>query len=232
MSAQVTAVAATAVGPHVYWIASRAAGSAGLLLSSASVCVGLAASMRIVKRRAADLRVTHEALALATIVALVVHGLTLLGDGFMHPSLAELSVPFLSGYETIWTAAGIVAFWMMLALGLSFYVRGKVGVQRWRMLHRFTALAWLLGLAHSLGEGTDAGQTWFLAMIAIVVVPALLLLAARILKGASRTPFAAPSALAGAVEHPSAALDISHRARGPAGPIGAAGRVGRAGALR
>jgi sulfoxide reductase heme-binding subunit YedZ len=179
MSVQLTGISATAVGPHLYWLASRAAGSAALLLSSASVCVGLASSMRLLKGRTADLRVTHEALSLASIAALLVHVLTLLGDGFLHLSPAELTVPFLSGYQTLWTTAGIVGFWMLLALGLSYYARARIGVQRWRVLHRFTALAWVLGLAHSLGEGTDAGQAWFLAMIAIVVLPALALLAAR-----------------------------------------------------
>jgi sulfoxide reductase heme-binding subunit YedZ len=173
------AVEATAVGPHIYWIASRAAGSAALLLSSASVCVGLSMGRNLLKRRQADLRVAHEALSLATIVALLVHVFTLLGDGFLHPSVGDLTIPLVSGYETLWTTVGIVAFWAMLALGLSFYARAKIGVQRWRSLHRLTALAWLLGLAHSLGEGTDAGQVWFLAMIAIVVVPALALLLTR-----------------------------------------------------
>jgi methionine sulfoxide reductase heme-binding subunit len=179
MSLHLSAVVATAVGPHLYWIASRAAGSAALLLSSASVCVGLSMGRNLFKRRKADLRIAHEALSLATIAALLIHVFTLLGDGFLHPSLGELTIPFLSGYETLWTTAGIVAFWAMLALGLSFYARARIGVQRWRVLHRFTALAWLLGLAHSLGEGTDAGQAWFLAMTAIVVVPALALLLAR-----------------------------------------------------
>jgi methionine sulfoxide reductase heme-binding subunit len=182
MSLHLSAVAATAVGPHLYWIASRAAGSAALLLSSASVCVGLSMGRNLLKRRKADLRIAHEALSLATIAALLVHVLTLLGDGFLNPSIGELTIPFLSGYETLWTTAGIVAFWAMLALGLSFYARARIGVQRWRVLHRFTALAWLLGLAHSLGEGTDAGQAWFLAMTAIVVVPALALLLARWVK--------------------------------------------------
>jgi sulfoxide reductase heme-binding subunit YedZ len=185
MSLQLTGIEATAVGPHLYWIASRAAGSAALLLSSVSVCVGLASGLRLVKGRAADLRVTHEALSLATIAALLVHVLTLLGDGFLHPSLGELTVPFLGGYETFWTSAGIVAFWMMLALGFSYYARAKIGVQRWRMLHRFTGLAWVLGLAHSLGEGSDAGQAWFLAMVAIVVLPALGLLAVRGIRAAA-----------------------------------------------
>jgi methionine sulfoxide reductase heme-binding subunit len=183
MSVQLTGTSATAVAPHLYWLVSRAAGIAPLLLASASVCVGLASSMRLLKRRTADLRVTHEALSLATIAALLVHVLTLLGDGFLQLSAAELTVPFLSGYQTLWTTAGIVGFWMLLALGLSYYARARIGVQRWRVLHRFTALGWVLGLAHSLGEGTDAGQAWFLAMIAIVVLPALALLAARGAKG-------------------------------------------------
>src|SRR5882762_9859907 len=85
---------ATAAGPHLYWIASRAAGSAALILSSVSVCVGLLMGGRVLKRRWPDLRVAHEALSLATLTALAVHGLTLLGDGFLHPSLADISVPF------------------------------------------------------------------------------------------------------------------------------------------
>jgi sulfoxide reductase heme-binding subunit YedZ len=182
-----TQLLATAVGPHLYWITSRAAGIVALPLSSVSVCVGLLMGGRILKGRQPDLRVTHEALSLATLVALVVHGLTLLGDGYLHPSLSDVAVPFLSGYKTLWTSAGIVAFWALLLLGLSYYARSRIGAQRWRKLHRFTALAWILGLAHSLGEGTDAGQAWFLAMTAIVVVPALVLLAIRWLS-ASATP--------------------------------------------
>jgi sulfoxide reductase heme-binding subunit YedZ len=182
MAAQHAATLATAAGPHLYWLASRAAGSAALVLSSLSVCVGLLMGGRLLKRRGWDLRVTHEALSLATLATLLVHGLSLLGDGYLHPSLGDVSVPFLSGYKTLWTGAGIVAFWTLLILGLSYYVRARIGVERWRRLHRFTALAWLLGLVHALGEGSDAGQTWFLAMTAVAVLPALVLLLTRHLK--------------------------------------------------
>ena len=180
MAAMTTLSAATtAVGPHIFWITSRAAGIAALLLSSMSVCLGLTMAARLTRGRRPELRVAHEALSLATLAALAVHGLTLLGDGYLRPSLLDIAVPFLSGYKTLWTSLGIIGFWTMLLLGVSYYARGRIGAKRWRSLHRFAALGWLLGLVHALGEGTDAGQAWFLVSIALVAVPALALLAMR-----------------------------------------------------
>jgi len=173
--------------PHLFWITSRAAGIAALVLASLAVSLGLLMSTRLAGRRVSgpDLRALHEALSLSTMAALVVHALALLGDAYLHPSLLDVTVPFVSAYKTGWTTVGIIAGWATIALGLSYYARRRIGQARWRTLHRFTALAWLLGLVHALGEGTDAGQAWFLAMIAIVVVPALGLLATR-LGGAGR----------------------------------------------
>jgi sulfoxide reductase heme-binding subunit YedZ len=134
---------------------------------------------KLLRRRVGDLRVAHEALSLATMAALVVHATALLGDGYLHPSVLDVSVPFVSGYKTVWMSIGIVAGWSLILLGLSFYARARIGQARWRALHRFTALAWALGLVHSLGEGTDAGQAWFLALTTIVAVPVVLLLVRR-----------------------------------------------------
>jgi sulfoxide reductase heme-binding subunit YedZ len=194
MSLSSITLPATATGPHLFWLTSRAAGIVALILSSVSVCVGLLMSGRLRKQRGTDLRVLHEALSLGTLAALVVHGLSLLGDGYLKLSVADIALPFASSYKTFWTSTGIIAFWALALLGLSYYARTKIGAQRWRRLHRFAALAWVLGIVHSLGEGTDAGQAWFLAMTALVVLPALTLLAARWLT-ASRKP-AAPRARA------------------------------------
>jgi sulfoxide reductase heme-binding subunit YedZ len=183
---------AAVVTDHLFWITSRAAGTAALLLSSVAVCVGLLFGGKLVKGRP-DLRHLHEALSLATIVALVVHAVALLGDNFMSPSLADISIPFVSGYQRGWTTLGIVAGWALIALGLSYYVRDRIGRQRWKKLHRFTALAWILGLAHSLGEGTDAGKLWFLVATGMVALPAAGLLVVRL---SARRP--APRAVAAA----------------------------------
>jgi len=168
--------------PHLFWITSRAAGFAALVLASLAVSAGLLMSTKLLKGKTSELRAGHDTLALATIVAIVVHGVALLGDKFLHPSIADIAIPFVSGYKTLWTSLGIVGGWGLILLGLSYYARRWLGAVRWRKLHRFTALAWLAGLVHALGEGTDAGQLWFLAMLAVVAIPALALLATRLVR--------------------------------------------------
>jgi methionine sulfoxide reductase heme-binding subunit len=181
----------TNAGPHLFWITSRAAGIVALVVASLAVALGLLMSTKLIKGKATELRAAHEILSLSTIVAIVVHAVSLLGDQFLHPSLADITIPFVSSYKSFWTSLGIVSGWSVIILGLSYYARRAIGALRWRKLHRFTALAWLGGLVHALGEGTDAGQIWFLAMIGIVVVPALVLLAIRLFAN-DRVPAPSP----------------------------------------
>jgi len=178
----VSIAAAVSAGPHVFWITSRAAGTVALVLSSLSVCAGLLVGARAgpLKGMGGDVKALHEALSLATLAAVALHGAALLGDSYLHPSVFDISVPFTGAYRPFWTGIGIVAGWALAALGLSYYARRSVGQARWRSLHRFTALFWLLGIAHSLGSGTDAGQLWFLALLAAPAVPGLFLLMRRL----------------------------------------------------
>lgn len=198
--------AAVAAGPHLFWITSRAAGVVAMVLSSAAVAAGLTMGMRVVRGpRAGDLRVLHEVLSLATIATLAVHALSLLGDRFMHPAPADLLIPFVTPFHRWWSALGITAGWGLALLGLSSYARGWIGQARWRTAHRFTALAWLMGVGHSLGMGTDAGTTWFLALTAVAVVPPLGLLAVRLAgvrRAAAPAPAGAEAAAAPAAARP------------------------------
>jgi methionine sulfoxide reductase heme-binding subunit len=193
--------------PHLFWITSRAAGFAALVLASLAVSIGLVMSTKLLKGRTTELRAAHDTLALSAIVAIVVHGVSLLGDQYLHPSIADIAIPFVSSYKTLWTSMGIVAGWGLMLLGLSYYARRWIGAVRWRKLHRFTALVWIAGLVHALGEGTDAGQVWFLAMIALVAIPALALLVVRLARSAGAA--AAPAA-------PATAQTSKNRPSGPA----------------
>jgi methionine sulfoxide reductase heme-binding subunit len=164
---------------HLFWITSRAAGILALLLSTAAVSVGVLMGGRMIRRRGPDLRATHEALALATLAAIAIHAGALLFDSFLSASVFDIALPFVSSYHRLFTTLGILCGWATVLLGLSYYVRARIGVARWRRLHRFTALVWLLSIVHALGEGTDAGEAWFLLGAGALVVPAIGLLAVR-----------------------------------------------------
>ena len=164
---------------HLFWITSRAAGTSAMVLASASVGYGLAMAGRIGRGNAARRRTIHEALALSVMVAIAIHGLSLLGDTFLHPSLLDITIPFMSGYQRLATSAGIIAGGGLIALGLSFYARARIGVKRWRAIHRFTLVAWVAALGHTFTEGTDAGTTWFIALIVLTALPALVALIVR-----------------------------------------------------
>lgn len=175
-----------------FWVTSRAAGIAALICSSASVAIGLSMGLKLVKGRTVELRGAHEALALATLAAVALHAAVLLLDPWLQPSVADLVVPFAGEHAPFWTGLGIIAMWTMAALGLSYYARDRIGAARWRRLHRFTALAWLLSVGHALGAGTDADTWWFLAAMAIVVIPPLTLLLVRMGRPRPAAPAPAP----------------------------------------
>lgn len=163
----------------LFWITSRAAGTTALVLASATVGIGLTMGGKLIKHGAADRRTAHEILSLSTMVAIAVHGLALLGDTYYPFTLLNVTIPFFAPYKNFYTSLGIVAGWGMIVLGASYYARRRIGQARWRTIHRFTAVAWMLGLVHAFAEGTDAGKPWFIALIALTATPALGLLVFR-----------------------------------------------------
>jgi methionine sulfoxide reductase heme-binding subunit len=187
------------VGPHLFWITSRAAGGAALLLASASVAAGLMISARRSASNKRDLRSIHEALSLSTLAMVAVHGVSLLGDSYLDPGLAGIAIPLVSFYRPPWTALGIVAGYGLAALGLTYYLRDRIGPSRWRRLHRLTAVFWVAAIVHTIGAGSDATEPWFLAIAAALVIPAALLLGLRWL-GRAQDAGAAPLASVGALE--------------------------------
>jgi len=171
-------------GHHLFWITSRAAGTAALITASVSVAIGiLIGSRRSATAPLSELRPVHEALSLATLALIALHGISLLGDHFLHPGLAGIAIPLVGPYRPAWTAIGIVAGYGLAALGLSYYWRDSIGAARWRRWHRFTALFWVFGIVHTIGSGTDALQPWFLFLTGAAVLPAAFLVVARTARG-------------------------------------------------
>jgi sulfoxide reductase heme-binding subunit YedZ len=204
-----------------WWLASRSAGVVALVAVSVSVIAGLLMANGLPRRPGSRRRLLtiHEATALTGLVAIAVHGLTLLGDRFMHPGLVDLAVPFTFSYRPLFTGLGVVAGWLAAILGLSFYTRRRIGARLWRRLHRATVLVWVLGVAHTLGAGTDAGERWLQVVVFAPAVPIVLFFLRRVLPAADRAAGGASRPARAA--SPSAADDPGPRSARPAGRLGA-----------
>ncbi len=151
-----------AVASHGWWLASRASGIVALVLVTVSVAIGLMMAGKLARRPGMPrvLTAIHEQTALAGLLAIAVHGITLIGDPWLNPGANGVLVPFTMDYRPFWTGLGTIAGVLALVLGLSFYARKNIGTRLWRKAHRATILVYFLAIAHTLGAGTDASTVW------------------------------------------------------------------------
>jgi sulfoxide reductase heme-binding subunit YedZ len=155
--------AASALQTHGWWLASRASGLVALVLVTISVGLGLAMAGKVMRRPGLSrkLLAIHEQTALAGLVAIAIHGITLLGDPWLHPGVSGIAVPFAMSFRPLATGLGIVGGYLAALLGLSYYLRRRIGARLWRKAHRATVVVYMLGLAHAFAAGTDASTVWF-----------------------------------------------------------------------
>ena len=180
---------------HAWWLASRASGIVAMILITASVFIGLTLSTRVLKGPGLSrwLAAAHEQAALGGLVAIAIHGATLLGDPFLNPGVKGITVPFAMDYKTLWVGLGILGGYVAALTGLTFYAKKRIGVARWRKLHRLTIVAYAMSLAHTIGAGTDFQPgSWPQLLIIAPAGPILVLFVQRLL--GNRSPKPAPAA--------------------------------------
>jgi sulfoxide reductase heme-binding subunit YedZ len=163
-----------ALQTHGWWLASRASGLLALVLVTISVGLGLMMAGKVMRRPGLSrkLLAIHEHTAVAGIVAIAVHGITLLGDPWLNPGPAGVAIPFTMSFRPLFTGLGILGGYLAALLGLSFYFRKRIGAKLWRKAHRATVAVWMLGLVHAFGAGTDASAPWF-RWWALLTTPAI-----------------------------------------------------------
>jgi sulfoxide reductase heme-binding subunit YedZ len=166
-----------AFADHAWWLASRASGVVALVLVTSSVALGLVMGGKLAGRPGANqtLFAIHEQVAVTALVAVAIHGVTLLGDSWLNPGPGGIALPFTMAYRPLWTGFGIIAGWLAALLGLSFYARRMIGARLWRRAHRLTIVVFGLAVAHTLGAGTDATTLWlYLSVVGVSGSVALL----------------------------------------------------------
>src|SRR3989440_11617149 len=163
----------------VTWDVARAGGFTAYILLTLAVIVGLALSTQI-KSPSRWPRLLnselHNFLTLLSTIFLVVHVLAVWVDPFTSFGWNEVFIPFTSSYRPVWMAFGIVALYLGIAIGISTWLRPRIGYTWWRRLHVLTLGIFALATVHGISTGSDT-QTWWglgIYLVSIVLVGSLL----------------------------------------------------------
>lgn len=179
-----------------WWVTSRAAGVAAFVALTLDVAFGLLLSTGAADRwlaRARSVEV-HRWLASATLSLVAVHALALLGDGFARLDLLDTLVPFVASYRPAALALGLAAAYLAVGIHVTFALRQRIGMTAWRRLHRWSAAAFVLALAHGVLAGSDGSSSWMRVLYVAAVVSTAGLLILRVVRR-QRAVTATPSAI-------------------------------------
>lgn len=175
------------------WHLVRSSGVVAYLLLLASTVWGLFMSGQFVKDWSpGPVSMTlHSTVSWLALLLGLGHGLLLLFDDYFTYSLADIFIPFTGPYRAAAVGMGSLAFWLIVAVTLSFPLKKRIGHKTWKRLHYVSYGAFALVTLHGLFAGTDSKQPGFQIMMAVGVLAVVLLLGIRMGKDQVK-PAAAP----------------------------------------
>ncbi len=182
-------------GTKAYWFISRSSGVVAYVLITLGVLWGLVQSGGLFRKRVSPILALgmHSYLNWFGLGLAALHGVILIGDGYINIDLPKVLTPFISPYRPIPVGLGIVGFYLMLLLSLSFYARMHLGQKNFRLLHYGSFGVFILVTAHSLFSGSDTGVLWWLYTISLVAVVALTVLRVMATRRAKNRPSTRPT---------------------------------------
>jgi len=164
---------ASGPAPHIFWYISRAAAFVAYVLLWMSMLAGLGITSKL-GRYWPGMPGTMELHRYTSLLGLgfaLLHALILLGDQYINYTLGQLLVPFMgSNYRPEWVGFGQAAFYLLLVVAFSFYVRERIGTRTWRLIHVLSFALFLMAMIHGLQSGTDSHDWWALGLYAVSAV--------------------------------------------------------------
>ncbi len=142
---------------QLWWYVTRAAGIIAYLLLWFSTILGLAVSSKYMDIML-DRMFTydfHQFISLLSIFFLLVHILVLLVDRYLPYSVAQILIPFISPYRPFWVGIGVISFYVILLVTITFYIKKRIGMKSFRVIHYLSLAGFLGGLLHGFFSGTD-----------------------------------------------------------------------------
>ena len=167
---------------NVEWLLIRGSGLAAFALLAMSVLWGLLLSTKALGRAAKPKPVTwfHESLSIGALVATVVHMVALGLHDFVDFTWAEIFVPGMAAWNSIAVALGVIGFYSLAVITVSFYVKPLIGQRAWRALHTLSFGLYLAVLSHGIMAGTDTTHPAVAAMYAGFTMATIILVTIRV----------------------------------------------------
>lgn len=174
-----------ATSPSTYWFLTRGAGTVSLVLLTGALVLGIVEVSRWSAERWPRFIVDglHRNISLLALVFLAVHIITSVLDTFAPLALKDAVVPFAATYRPLWLGLGALSFDILLAVALTSMIRHRLGYGAWKAVHWAAYASWPLAVLHGLGTGSDANQTWLLALTFACLVAVVTAVAWRITIG-------------------------------------------------
>jgi predicted ferric reductase len=143
---------------QVMWFITRSAGIIAYLLLWLSMVWGLAIPSKILGNRlSGDFTFDfHQFLSLLSLGFLGLHIFILTADRFLPFTVAQILVPFLAPYRSVWVGIGTVAMYLLVLVTVTFYIRRRIGMKAFRYIHFTSLVAYLGAVAHAFMAGTDS----------------------------------------------------------------------------
>jgi sulfoxide reductase heme-binding subunit YedZ len=185
--AQATMPVLGAVGGKAFWFLTRASGLISLVLLSATIVLGVVASVGWTTERWPRFvsQDVHRNLSLLCIAFVGVHVVTTVVDGYVPIGFLDAVVPFRSPYRPIYLGLGALCFDLLLAVLITSGLRHRIGYGSWRFVHWLAYLCWPIALIHGLGSGTDTPLPVVLFVEAVCTATVLGTFAWRLTTGRS-----------------------------------------------
>lgn len=171
------------------WLVIRGSGIAAFALLSAAVVWGLLASTKLLQSvvKAKPLTWFHESLGIGALVATLVHVFVLSIHEFLAFSWAEILIPGMSDWKRLPVALGVVAFYGLVVVSLSFYFKKRIGQRTWRSIHYGSFGVFVASLIHGVQAGSDSAHPMVIGMYLGAVIVVMLLLAHRLISASPAT---------------------------------------------
>jgi len=143
---------------QLWWYITRSAGIIAYLLLWLSMVWGLAVPSRIISPLIdqASTFDFHQFISLLSIGFALLHILVLTLDRYLPYSTLQILIPFLSPYRPLWVGIGVISFYIIVLVTVTFYLRSRIGMGAFRAIHVFSLLSYLGITLHGLYAGTDA----------------------------------------------------------------------------